>query len=89
MKLKTNLGPILLNGDQASLIHQILTATGNIELANVIATKGKLTGSEVTYASIARKYCDETLEFDESPLVSISDDGAHVMAWKWIATSEL
>lgn len=89
MTSKNNFGPVLLDGNQAASIHQILATAGNTDLANLIATKGRLTGMEIHYSSIARRYCDEALDFDESPLVSISDDGAYVMAWKWIAASEL
>ncbi|MCX6866626.1 MAG: hypothetical protein NTV46_10495 [Verrucomicrobia bacterium] len=89
MKSKRKFGRVLLDPAQAVSIHQILIATGNIELAEVISSRGRLSGNENRYVSIAREDLDEMLEIDENPIVSISDDGAYVMIWKWISSSEL
>ena len=46
-------------------------------------------GVIITTGNYARTAILEMLEIDENPIVSISDDGAYVMIWKWISSSEL
>lgn len=87
MKTQKNFGPILLDGAQAASIYHALIATGNMDLASLILLKSKLTGREGEFAAEARLALDGELEVDEVPVVSLSEDGAFVMAWYWVDAS--
>jgi hypothetical protein len=48
------------------------------------------TEEEADYIQRAREDYEEegALEFDDTPLVSDSEEGAHVMAWAWVGKEQ-
>lgn len=89
MKYEKIFGPILLDKKQAASIHRVLLATGNTELALLIESKAKLSGKECQFAIAARRALNGELDVDEEPVISQSEDGAFVMAWHWVNSSEI
>jgi hypothetical protein len=89
MKINHKMGPVVLDRAQTESIYSALVSAGHTELAALVLSKSSLTGEEEKFATIARMELDGELEVDDEPVVSISEEGAFVMAWYWVDTSDV
>lgn len=89
MKTSKKLGPVLLDALQVASIHQALIITGNIDLANLIASKAIVSKENERFVSAVRSSLNDDFEMDENPIVSPSEEGAFVMVWRWVGISDV
>lgn len=79
--------------DMATII-EVLGQHGHTELAFKVGREFALGDHSVhpeyaPFLEAARtKYGDDELEFDDNALLSRHEDGAFVMAWRWITNTE-
>jgi len=89
MKTSKKLGPVLLDASQVASIHQALIINGNIDLANLIASKAIISKKNERFVSAVRSSLNDDFEMDEDPIVSPSEEGAFVMVWRWVGVSDV
>lgn len=77
-----------LSKSDLKVIQEALISSGKADLAALFIQKEGLSPEEEKYVSLARVYCDDDLEIDEEPLVSIGDVGAWIAAWVWVEGSQ-
>jgi hypothetical protein len=68
-----------------SAIHDALVSSGFTELAEWLTRKQEHSLEEEKLASLARGLCNDELEVDDDPVVSLAEGGAWVAAWLWVA----
>jgi hypothetical protein len=80
---------MLLDASQVESIHQALMITGNLHLANLVASKAVSSEENKRFVSAVRSTLDDDFTMDENPIVSPSDEGAFVMVWRWVSAEDV
>jgi len=81
--------PIILYSEESKALHDALVSSGYGDLASNIARKAMRSTTDRKYIDALQLWDGETFNVDDQPVVSISEDGAHVMIWQWISRQEL
>ena len=71
-----------------SAIHDALVSSGFVELAECMTRRHEHSLEEGEFVSLARGFCNDELEVDEDPVVSLADGGAWVAAWLWVSAPD-
>jgi hypothetical protein len=80
---------VLLSGEEANAIHNILFVSGHKELAELIFQKAQRSETDHAYAEALELWDDVEFEIDENPVVSASEEGAFVMVWQWVGNENM
>ncbi len=85
-----------LEDNVVDAIAEELLRAGRVDLVNALKSRQRAAANEkrmadaYTRAAENQFHREGDLEFDESAVVALSDDGgAYVMAWKWIERASL
>ncbi len=75
---------VILYSEDVKSIYNALVSSGHSELASKVLKKSRRTKADKRYIDAALFEGDSEHEYDNDPVVSKANDGAYVMAWKWI-----
>ena len=88
MSTPTRFSSVVLYSDDAKAIHDALLASGHDALAAMIATKALRSKTDRRFIAALPRLDDSDFDVDDEPVVSVSEDGAYVMVWRWVTNEE-
>ncbi len=88
MHTSTAFAPIMLYSDEAKAVHDALAASGYGALATMLASKAQRSEADKQFIAALPQLDDSDFDVDDEPVVSVSEEGAYIMVWRWVANEE-
>lgn len=81
--------PVYLNATLSREVHAALLNNGHRNLAQKIEEQVSCSRAHVHYAENLCRFSGEDLDLDDEPVIAPGEDGAYVLHWHWVRTSDL
>ena len=78
----------ILGERQVRSIYDALVTSGHKALATMLASKAQRTPMDRQFIKALPPLDENDFSADDQPVVSISQDGAYVMVWRWISNED-
>ena len=79
---------MVLYSDEAKAVYEALAASGHDALAAMVASGSQRSEIDYKFMAAMPEIDESALDYDEVPVVFVTEDGGYVMLWCWVSNED-